>query len=104
MTESRYSGFEQVYVYHASLVIQERDASNTPPLNYTCGGDLSRNLTNHDQPVSQYDSENQLTNVHVSGQWRSEFAYDGLMRRRVRKEFTWSGGAWVKTNEEWVKP
>ena len=46
-----------------------------------------------------YDQENQLTNVQVAGLWRSEFVYDGLFRRRVRREYTWSGGTWLRTNE-----
>ena len=28
----------------------------------------------------------------------SQFAYDGKMRRRVRKEFTWTNSAWAQTN------
>ena len=46
-----------------------------------------------------YDDENQLTSVTVSNAWRSEFAYDGMMRRRIRKEYTWQSSAWLKTNE-----
>lgn len=30
---------------------------------------------------------------------KSEFAYDGKMRRRVRKEYEWQGGGWVHTDE-----
>jgi len=39
-----------------------------------------------------------LIQVSVSNAWMSQFAYDGKMRRRVRQEFTWEGGAWVQTN------
>ncbi|HVV01468.1 MAG TPA: RHS repeat-associated core domain-containing protein [Verrucomicrobiae bacterium] len=39
-----------------------------------------------------------MTSVTVSNAWRSEFAYDGKMRRRVRREFTWSGSDWSLTN------
>lgn len=35
----------------------------------------------------------------ISNAWRSEFVYDGRMRRRIRREYTWSSSAWVKTNE-----
>ena len=42
-----------------------------------------------------YDDENQLTSVTVSNAWRSEFAYDGRMRRRLRFESAWNGSAWV---------
>lgn len=45
-----------------------------------------------------YDDENQLTSVTVSNVWRSEFEYDGLSRRRIRRDRTWSG-TWSTTNE-----
>ncbi len=45
-----------------------------------------------------YDDENQLVQVLVTNAWLSQFSYDGKMRRRIRKEFTWQGGAWVQTN------
>jgi RHS repeat-associated protein len=69
------------------------------PASAVCAYDSRGNLTNDGRRVFFYDSENQLTNVHVVGAWKSEFGYDGLMRRKVRKEFTWSGSAWVQTNE-----
>jgi RHS repeat-associated protein len=69
------------------------------PSSAVCAYDLRGNLTNDGRRVFYYDSENQLTNVLVAGQWKSEFAYDGMMRRKVRKEFSWSGSAWVQTNE-----
>jgi RHS repeat-associated protein len=46
-----------------------------------------------------YDDENQLIRVTVTNGWKSEFSYDGRMRRRIRKEFTWQNSAWVETNE-----
>jgi RHS repeat-associated protein len=45
-----------------------------------------------------YDDENQLTSVTVPTAWRTEFQYDGLSRRRIRRERTWSG-TWFTTNE-----
>ncbi len=61
--------------------------------------DVRGNLTNDGRRVFYYDDENQLTSVTVSNAWRSEFSYDGMLRRRVRKEYTWQSSAWVKTNE-----
>ncbi len=61
--------------------------------------DARGNLTNDGRRVFYYDDENQLTSVTVSNAWRSEFAYDGMLRRRIRKEYTWQSSAWVKTNE-----
>lgn len=60
--------------------------------------DGNGNLTNDGVRVFEYDLENQLIVVSVSAAWRSEFQYDGLGRRRVRKEYSWTGTAWNKTN------
>jgi RHS repeat-associated protein len=69
------------------------------PASVTFQYDANGNLTNDGNRVFEYDFENQLTNVYVAGQWRSEFRYDGLGRRRVRREYTWQGAAWAPTNE-----
>lgn len=49
--------------------------------------------------VFAYDDENELTAVWVTNSWKSEFAYDGKMRRRIRREYTWTGASWLQTNE-----
>ncbi len=69
------------------------------PATLTCVYDLNGNLRTNGNKVLEYDDENQLTAVTVSNAWRSEFTYDGKMRRRIRKEYTWSGSTWTKTNE-----
>jgi len=69
------------------------------PTSVTFSYDARGNLTNDGRRVFNYDDENQLTSVTVSNAWRSEFAYDGLMRRRIRKEYTWQSSAWILTNE-----
>ena len=61
--------------------------------------DQNGSLTNDGVKAFFYDDENQLTNITVAGAWKSEFAYDGKMRRRIRKEYTWRNGAWALTNE-----
>ncbi len=61
--------------------------------------DANGNLLSDGQRYFAYDDENQLVSVTVSNAWRSEFAYDGFMRRRLRKEFAWSGSDWLETNE-----
>jgi RHS repeat-associated protein len=61
--------------------------------------DGSGNLTNDGLRSFAYDVRNQLSTVSVAGQWRSEFAYDGLGRKRIEREYTWTGGAWQQTNE-----
>src|ERR1051325_7055200 len=60
--------------------------------------DTNGNLTNDGTRFFVYDAENLLTNVYVPGAWKTEFVYDGFGRRRIAKDYAWSGG-WVKTNE-----
>jgi len=43
--------------------------------------------------------KNQLIPITATNLWRSEFAYDGKLRRRIRREYTWQNSAWVLTNE-----
>jgi RHS repeat-associated protein len=73
--------------------------SYTLPATVTFTYDGDGNLTSDGSRTFEYDFENQLTNLYVATKWRSEFVYDTLMRCRVRKEYTWLGGAWVQTNE-----
>jgi RHS repeat-associated protein len=61
--------------------------------------DQNGNLLSDGTRSFTYDDENQLTNVWVTNAWRSDFVYDGKMRRRIRREYTWSFGAWLQTNE-----
>jgi RHS repeat-associated protein len=63
--------------------------------------DLNGNLLYDGLRAFAYDDENQLTSVLVSNAWQSQFVYDGKMRRRIRKEFTWSAASssWIQTNE-----
>ena len=57
--------------------------------------DSNGNLTGDGTRCFAYDDENQLTSVWVTNAWRSDFVYDGKMRRRLRREYTWSGSAWI---------
>jgi RHS repeat-associated protein len=57
--------------------------------------DANGNLLTNGARTFIYDDENQLITVTVSNTWRSDFVYDGLMRRRWRWESTWNGSAWV---------
>ena len=60
--------------------------------------DLNGNLLYDGRRAFAYDDENQLIRVTVTNGWKSEFTYDGKLRRRIVKEFTWNG-SWVQTNE-----
>ncbi len=61
--------------------------------------DGNGNLTNDGLRGFAYDDENQLIQAWVTNQWFSQFSYDGMMRRRIRQEYTWQSGQWVQTNE-----
>jgi RHS repeat-associated protein len=57
--------------------------------------DLNGNLLSDGRRGFDYDDENQLVRITVTNWWKSEFQYDGKMRRRVRIEASWVSGAWV---------
>jgi RHS repeat-associated protein len=61
--------------------------------------DGNGNLLSDGQRNFAYDDENQLISVWVTNVWRSDFAYDGMMRRRKRLEYSWASGTWLQTNE-----
>jgi RHS repeat-associated protein len=69
------------------------------PASVTLNYDNNGNLTNDGARSFAYDWENQLTNITLAGQWKADFVYDGLNRRRVVREFVWQSGAWTLTNE-----
>jgi len=67
---------------------------------YDLNGNLRTNANNVlTFRIYDYDDENQLIRVTEPASWKSEFTYDGKMRRRIRKEFTWQNAAWVQTKE-----
>jgi RHS repeat-associated protein len=67
--------------------------------------DLNGNLLNEysvsggTNRVFLYDDENQLTSVYVTNVWRSDFVYDGKLRRRIERDYQWNGSSWTQTNE-----
>jgi RHS repeat-associated protein len=71
---------------------------NLPATN-TLMFDANGNLTNDGTRSFVYDAADQLTNVNVAGAWKTEFAYDGLGRRRIQRDYTWQSSNWVRTNE-----
>jgi RHS repeat-associated protein len=81
------------YGRHSTNTVTVSIATNT-----TFQYDGNGNLTSDGLRNFVYDDENELIQVSVSNAWMSQFGYDGKMRRRVRQEFTWEGGAWVQTN------
>ena len=61
--------------------------------------DVKGDLTSDGRRGMDYDDENQLSRITVTNSWKTEFTYDGLFRRRIRKEFAWQNGTFVPTNE-----
>lgn len=61
--------------------------------------DLNGNLTNDGVRGFDYDDENRLIRVTATNSFKKEYVYDGKMRLRIRKEFSWNGGGWSETNE-----
>ena len=57
--------------------------------------DANGNLVSDGQKGYDYDAENQLRLITKTNDWRSEFVYDGLRRRRIRREYEWDGGNWL---------
>ncbi len=68
------------------------------PATATYAYDSNGNLLGDGSRSFAYDDENQLTSVWVTNVWRSDFVYDGKMRRRIRREFTWAS-TWVQIDE-----
>jgi RHS repeat-associated protein len=60
--------------------------------------DLNGNLVSDGWKTYDYDDANELVRVTVARGWKSEFAYDGLGRRRITREYAWDNG-WTQTNE-----
>ncbi len=69
------------------------------PTSVALNFDANGNLTNDGLRSLSYDSENQLTNVTVANQFKKDFVYDGLNRLRIKREYSWNGSSWIKTNE-----
>lgn len=82
-----------------------RKDTNTVTLNLstnvTVQYDANGNLTNDNLRVFQYDDENQLTSVWATNAWKSDFAYDGLHRRRAETNYVWNStlSQFVKSSE-----
>jgi RHS repeat-associated protein len=72
----------------------DRSATNTIntflPSTINFSFDLNGNMLTNGTRFFEYDDENQLIRITEPGAWKSEFAYDGKMRRRIRREYSWS--------------
>ena len=63
--------------------------------------DLNGNLLSDGTRNFAYDDENELIAVWQANAWSNNFAYDGKLRRRIERDFTWNAGTpgWQLTNE-----
>jgi RHS repeat-associated protein len=80
-----------------------RKSTNTVVVNIPSSAsyqyDSNGNLLYDGNRAFQWDDENELVQITVTNVWMSQFSYDGMLRRRIRKEFSWVSSAWVETNE-----
>jgi RHS repeat-associated protein len=79
-------------------------STNTSTVNVVCTNiayayDLNGNLLTDGKRGFAYDDENQLISVWKTNVWRNDFVYDGKMRRRIARAYTWTNSAWAQTNE-----
>jgi RHS repeat-associated protein len=61
--------------------------------------DLNGNLLSDGTRYFAYDDENQLMSVTVSNAWQSQFVYDGKLRKRIERDYSWNGSSWTQTSE-----
>ena len=61
--------------------------------------DLNGNLVSDGTRYFAYDDENQLVSVWVTNTWREDYVYDGFLRRRITRDYTWQSSSWSETNE-----
>jgi len=93
------NAFTNIAGNYSATVLVTNTLSVNLPASVNLQFDANGNLTNDGTRVFGYDAENQLTNVTVTGQWREDFLYDGLNRRRITRQYGWSDSAWALTNE-----
>jgi len=69
--------------------------------------DLNGNLLRDKSPAGgtnrcfAYDDESQLVGVWVPDLWSNSFTYDGLLRKRIERDYAWNAGTtnWQLTSE-----
>ncbi len=69
------------------------------PVSVNLSYDKNGNLLNDGLKSYTYDDADELASVSEAGLWRSEFVYDALGRRRIKKDYSWSASGWAETNE-----
>ncbi len=93
-----YNQFVTAGTNAAGALVLSTVTTNWLPVTVSFSYDLNGNLVSDGQKSYEYDRANQLTSVTLPGEWRTEYAYDGLGRRRISREYTWRG-SWVLASE-----
>jgi YD repeat-containing protein len=85
----------------AGALVVSTVTTSTLPVSVSFSYDANGNLLSEGLKTYGYDDLNQLTNVTVGGVSKTEFAYDGLGRRRITREYSFlpSSNSYVLTNE-----
>ena len=73
--------------------------SQNLPASQNLSYDLNGNLISDGLHGYSYDCANELVQVTLTNQWQIQYVYDGLGRRRIRREYAWQGGQWLNANE-----
>lgn len=80
-----------------------RSATNSACINLSISGnysyDLNGKLTSDGVRQFNYDDYNELISISSEGVYSNNFVYDGLGRKRIEKNYSWNGNAWIETNE-----
>jgi RHS repeat-associated protein len=99
---------DYTYTYDAGWNLDTRNSENfnvgdrnelTSTHYGTPSYDNNGNITSLGGSSYYYNAENQLTNITVSASWKSDFVYDGRGRKRIQKDYTWTGSAWSTPTE-----
>ncbi len=83
---------------NAGVLVVSTITTNWLPVTSAFSYDLNGNLLSDSHRTFEYDRANQLKSVTLPGTWKTEYAYDGLGRRRITREYTWGNG-WALANE-----
>ncbi len=68
------------------------------PVNTRLTFDLNGNTISDGMRRFDYDDFNELIRVTATNSWKTEYDYDGLMRRHERRDFVWLNSAWQLRN------
>ena len=91
---------------YTAIAVDARSRHSTNSVTISLAGtnsysyDLNGNLLTDGTRNFGYDDENQLIAVWQASAWSNNFAYDGKLRRRIERDYSWAGSSgWQLTNE-----